>query len=144
METTDEQLAAEIKQLEEDLKNDNSSYGSPETKQKDSILTLFRDILHIKDTTRVGNLKDDEIGTTRLGMRAYKDLAVYAEVENLPLVSAYFHQKANNISETSMSRKGWFGNLMVTSIKKENKGGQTAEKKRGLFNWGSKKEVEEE
>lgn len=129
----------ELKRLEEELKKLDKDYGSPEPERKDNIFKFFREILSIPDTTRVGNLKDTELGQSRLGVRHYLEASIYADAEGLGTVARYLRQKAGIITSTSMSRKGFWSKLFVTQIKKEQKV-TPKEPKKGWF--GAKKEEE--
>ena len=141
---TEEVSDEEIKQLEEELKKlegKDSSYGSPTAVQKESIFKFFNRILTIKDTTRVGNLTAPEIGLSRLSVRGNKSIALYAEVEGLDIVKDYFNNQSNILTESSMAKKGFFLQTVVTQIRKEGKvKSQSSEKKR----WFSSKKVEAE
>lgn len=135
-EVTDE----EIKQLEEELKKlegKDSGYGSPSAQVKESLFKFFDKILTIKDTTRIGNLTTPELGMCRLSVRGNKSIAIYAESEGLDKVRDYFNNQASIITESSMARKGFWSQLFVTQIKKEQKVKEsTPEKKK----WFGKKE----
>ncbi len=133
----------EIKQLEEELKKlegKDTSFGSPTAVQKDSFFKFFRHILDLKDTTRVGNLSNPEIGLGRLSVRGNKSIALYAEAEGLNEVRDYFLGKSNILTESSMARKGFFLQTVITQIKKEGKvKSQNTEKKKWF---GNKQESE--
>ena len=121
---TEEVSDAELKQLEEELKkleDKDTAYGSPSAAVKESLFKFFNKILTIKDTTRIGNLTAPEIGLSRLSVRGNKSISLYAEVEGLDIVSEYFNDQANILTETSMSKKGFWAQLFVTNIKKEGK-----------------------
>ena len=139
---TEEVSTDEIKELEEELKkleDKDTSYGSPKAPEKDSQFKFFRDILRIKDTTRIGNLTAQELGLSKLGVRHYQELALYAEAEGLKVVSKYFTDKSQILTATSMSKKGFWAQLFVTSIKKEQKDKPKEVKKK----WFSKDKSEE-
>ena len=141
--TDDEVSSEELEKLEEELKrleDKDTSYGSPKSPEKDSQFKFFRDILRISDTTRVGNLTAQELGLTKLGVRHYQQIALYAEAEGLKTVSEYLIGQAQIISATSMSKKGFWAELFVTMIKREKKDKPKEEKK----GWFRKKEAESE
>lgn len=125
-EPTDEELEELRQELEE-----TPSYGSPAPEKKDTIFKFFREILHTKDSKKVGNLTDVEINN----MRIYLNLANYGDVEGLNRVSNYLRGKAEIIAATSMGRKGFLAQLFVTQIKKEQKIQRplTEEKKKWFF-----------
>jgi len=138
-EVTDEEIA----KLEEDLKkleDKDTSYGSPSASQKDSLFKFFRSILTMEDTTRVGNLTAQELGISNLSVRGWKRIGHYAEAEGLGLVAEYFNKEAGIITETSMAKKGFFLQTVVTQIKAEKKLKDKSLEKKGFF---SKKPVEE-
>lgn len=110
----------ELRKIDEEIKKlDN--YGSPEIEKKENVFKFFKEILLLPDTTRIGNLGNTELGVTRLGVRHYKELGIYAEAEGLDLVADYLYAKAENVTSTSMSKKGFWPKLFVTQIKKEQK-----------------------
>ena len=112
----------ELARLDEQIKTlDNADYGSPSPEKKENIFKFFREILTQKDTTRIGNLGNAELGQARLGVRHYLELGNYAEVEGLDVVAEYLRSKAGIITSTSMSKKGFWPKLFVTQIKKEQK-----------------------
>ena len=94
-------------------------WDAPSHEVKDNIYKFFRDVLKEEDSTRIGNVKDEELGRATKSIRALHNIADYAEVEELDKVSEYIRNKALTITSTSMSRKGWFLSLAVTQIKKE-------------------------
>ncbi len=136
---TEEVSDEEIKQLEEELKkleSKDTSYGSPKTPDKESLFKFYNKLLTIEDTTRIGNLTAPEIGLSRLSVRGNKSIALYAEAEGLKLVSDYFTDRANIITETSMAKKGFMSQLFFTSIKREKKDKPQTEKRK----WFTKKQ----
>ncbi len=137
----EEVTSDEIKELEEELKkleDKDTSYGSPKAPEKDSLFKFFNKILTIKDTMRIGNLTAPEIGLGRLSVRGNKSIALYAKAENLNTVAEYFNDLSNILTESSMSKKGFWSQLFVTQIKAEKKiKDKTSEKKKWF---GGKKE----
>lgn len=142
---TEEVSDEEIKQLEEELKkleDKDTSYGSPTAIQKDSLFKFFRDILTLKDTTRVGNLSAPEIGLSRLSVRGNKHIARYAEAEGLDIVKDYFGDMSNILTESSMAKKGFFLQTVVTQIKAEKKLKSGMPEKKKWFSGKEKVEAE--
>ena len=132
----------ELKRLEEELKKleEPTSYGFPEAEKKENIFKFFKEILSLKDTTRIGNLGSSELGTTKLGTRHFKEVGLFADVMGLDKVALYLNNRAEILSSTSMSRKGFWAKLFVTQIKKE----QKIEPKEVKKGWFSKKTPEGE
>lgn len=132
----------DIKKLEDDLKKlESLDYGSPEPQKKEGLFKFFREILSQKDTTRIGNLSTTELGVTRLGVRPLQELSLYADAEGLDLVADYLSDKADVLTSTSMSKKGFWSKLFVTQIKHEKKETPKEAKKSWL---GKKEEGAEE
>lgn len=136
------QLEEELKALEELEETGGKSYGSPTPEKKDNMFKFFREVLTLKESWKVGNLKDEEIGKSRLGVRSYLELAQYAEAENLDLVATYFTGKADIVSAPTMGRKGFMAQLFVTQIKKEQTIKEPSTKKKLWFG-GNKDEPRE-
>ena len=128
------ELEEELKELVEGEGEGKTDYGSPEPEKKESMYKFFREIINLKESWKVGNLKDEEIGQIRLGVRSYLDLARYAQAENLDLVKDYFIDKADIVAAPTMGRKGFMAQLFVTQIRKEQKiKDPSALKKKGWF-----------
>lgn len=104
----------------------------PVPPSKDSIFKFFREILNKLDSSKVANLENKELGMLPHTVRRYIDLSNYASVEELDGLAAYMMAKAETISSTSMSKKGFFTELFVTQIKKDKKV-QPVERKQGFF-----------
>lgn len=126
----------ELKQLESELDEQlaklgatDSSYGSPKAPTKDNMLLLFRDLIKSQDSRKVSNLGKIELHN----VRSYLNIALYADAEGLDLVSLYLQNKAENTLSTAMSKKGFFAQLIVTNIKKEQKLRTPELKKKGWF-----------
>lgn len=136
------EIDEEIKKVEEEIKNLEdkgvtleSQYGSPEPEKKDSIYKFFREILHLPESWKVGNLKNDEIGRSRLSVRSYLELAEFNYSEGQNKVANYFKKKADIVASTSMGRDGFVVKTIVTSIKKEDKGNNTPMKRTLFGGW---------
>jgi hypothetical protein len=129
LENIDEELAkleSELKRLDSE-DGGNSMLPSPE--KKDSTLMLFRELIISPDSRKFGNLNNDDLKYVRHILH----VANFFESQNLKPYAAYMRTKAENILSTSMSHKGWFGNLIVTQIKKETKVSGTPIQKQGWF-----------
>ena len=127
-------------------KQDDNSYdyhqGYPEQSIKDSIIKFFRDILKLKDSTKVSNINKTDLHNVRL----FKDTGAYLEAEGNTELKKYFDVMAENILSTAMSKDGFFLNTAVTQVRKVQrvKGEPSPEKKGGLFSFGGKNENQEQ
>ncbi len=137
--SSEEIMDEEIRKLEEELKKleskDTSIDTSPSPERKDSTLVLFRELIKSPDSRKFSNLGKEEIRY----LNSQLNIAHYLDAEGLDEVGNYLRSKTENTLALSMSKKGWFGNLIVTQIKKEQKVNQPQEPKKGLFNFGKSK-----
>ncbi len=101
------------------LQENSLAYGSPTPEQKDSQLKLFRDIKDTDDSRKVANLDKTELGNVKIGVRSYHSIALFCESQRLFALATYFTEEAEIIQATSMSKKGFFLNTIVTQIKRE-------------------------
>lgn len=138
-----DELEKQINELEASgLDEEMAGFAKPS--MKDGIYKFFRELLHTKDSKKIGNLREEEIGKVRMGVRHYLDLALYAEAENLNKVGDYLRAKGENILATSMSRKGFLSQLFVTQIKRDQKVIPQQPQKKGLFGGGKQQEAIQE
>lgn len=105
---------------EEDASQANAeeSYGYyPQAKQKDSIFTFFRHILGIKDSSKVGNLTERELGQLGLSVRGCQYLSLIGRTLHNQPFSQFFNSESQIALATSASRKGWLTELVVSQKK---------------------------
>ena len=98
----------EIETLEE------MGYGAPQAEEKQNIFTFFKRVIFMKDTTRTGNLTNDELGIVTIPLRTNLELSLYAKKMGLLGVASYFKEKAHITSDSSLSREGFLDKLAVT------------------------------
>lgn len=116
----------------------DGSQEFPTYNPKDNIFKFFRHILTLKDSTKVANLQDLELGKMRLSMRSNLELAAYADAEGLDVVANYFKRKAEILASTSMGRKGFFLQTSVTQIRKDQKIQMANQQPQKKSFWGKK------
>lgn len=133
----------ELQKMEEDLKKLESGYGSPDPPKKEVIYKFFKEILSSRDSTKTANLSGNELGIAKIGVRHLQEIANYAEAEQLPMVADYLRDKAEIILSTSMSKKGFWSQLLVTQIKRESKAKDVEAVKKKKW-WGGKTKEEGE
>lgn len=95
------------------------AYGDyyPSPKEKDSIYSFFRKVLGLKDTTRVANLDKRELGNLQLSVRSNQYLSMVGGILNNKPYSDFFGKQSEIITSTSMAKKGWFTELVVSQKK---------------------------
>jgi len=123
---------------------DNSRLISEFNECKFQIFRLHDSWETIKRHIRAGNLIDwnTELDIIFLELTTDQEIALYAEAEGLDKVGRYLRNKGDIIPATSMSRKGFFIEAIITQIKKEKKIGEPKDKKGGW--WFAKKKTGEE
>jgi len=128
-----ENIDEEIAKLEQELKRldaeDSGGSIMPSSEKKDSTLMLFRELIVSPDSRKFSNLNNEDLKY----VRHILNIAAFFDSQNLRPYADYLKAKAENILSTSMSHKGWFGNLIVTQIKKETKVSGTPIEKKGWF-----------
>jgi len=100
----------------DDLGEDDDITGSEPT-PLGGIFQLF-DIIHKKkDSTKVSNLNKVELGELGISVRESMRIAVLADTFHHPTFARFFRAQAGIISDSSMSKDGWFAELIVSSKK---------------------------
>ncbi len=107
----------------EDTNDYSEAYGSPEPEEKMNQHTFLSNAVKSKDTLRVTNLNEQELGRPMFSIRFLLDMedicnlylgdmAKQLGIENR--VSDYFKQKIINITDSGMSKEGFTSLLNVT------------------------------
>lgn len=94
----------------------------PASRQPDSLFGLFKSVWRTTDSSKVGNLDKSEIGDLGISVRHAQEISNFSRYLRHPGVSKHFANLAEITLATSMSRKGWFVELFVTSKKFAHKG----------------------
>lgn len=94
--------------------------------------TFFTNVIKSIDTTKTGNVNDEELGVSKLPVRTYKELALFCnDVADEKTWGEYFDKMSEIQTSTSLSKEGFILRLVqttkkelsdVTPIKKKNKG----------------------
>jgi len=119
--------------------------NEPTAEEKHSVFTFLYNIALSKDTTKVGNLRDDkdinELGHPCYTVRGAKEMAHISErIMGNQYFADYFNAEAENTTATSLSREGFLVRQASTQTK------QVADiTKRKTINkgWFGKKNIEE-
>lgn len=106
---------------EEDSLNQSSEedydFGGSEPPPLGGIYGLFKNVLKEPDTKRVSNLTKEELGIWDLSVRDCERIALIARTFNHKGVAEFFEKQSRIITDTAMSKSGWFTELFVTSKK---------------------------
>lgn len=108
------------------------AYGGSPAEQKQTAHSFLHAIATSDDTTKTGFLTDQEVGLPQHSVRTYKKCALIAEkIANNQKIQEYFTARAEIMTATSLSRRGFLAQLAVvqkrqledvTKPKRENKG----------------------
>ncbi len=106
---------------EDDFDSDDSDedfgFGGAEPEPLGGIYGLFKETLNRKDSKKVSNLRNEELGQWNLSVRDCERIALISKTFKHPGVAAFFINQSRIITDTAMSRNGWFAELFVTSKK---------------------------
>lgn len=95
----------------------------PSARRPDSLFSLFRSVWRTSDSTKVANLDPkSELGNLNISVRDAQKIGYVANMLGHNEVGKYFKKIAEITLATSMSKKGWFPELFVTSKKFAHKG----------------------
>ena len=138
MEEQEKQLSEEDKEILKEY----LGYGAPVPEEKYNVHSFLNKVATASDTTKVGYLKEEELGMPLKTLRTHKEMALIAHkiMDNQGL-GDYYNAKGEITTSTSLSKNAKLINLAViqkkivedeTKPRKENKG------------WFKKKEPEGE
>lgn len=97
---------------------EEQQFGSyPNQIPKETIFTFFNNILGLKDSSKVANLDKRELGMLDLSVRNCEYLAKLGTMLHNKAYNDYFMTKAEITLATSMSKKGWLPELVVSQKK---------------------------
>ena len=86
--------------------------------QKQNPTTFFTEVIKAEDTTKTGNLTQEELGEPQLPLRSSKELELICEdlIDN-PSWASYFRKQAEILTSTSLSKDAILIKLLVTNKK---------------------------
>jgi len=94
-----------------------SETGGSEPVPLGGLYGLFKDVSRQPDTKRVSNLTKEELGIWNLSVRDCERIALIAETFHHDGVAKFFRNQSRIITDTAMSKQGWFTELFITSKK---------------------------
>lgn len=108
----EEELVEQEEERQEEYDEQTPAY-SP----KDDLYSLFWKVVKSRDSSKVGNLKKDELGMLDLSVRDCQKIALLARTLAHPGFAIFFEKQAEIILATSASREGWLPTLFVSQRK---------------------------
>lgn len=111
---TDEEK--ERREAEQDKRDEEiaRAYGYPLPEVKHNVHTFLNAVLTAQNTTKVGNLTNEELGSPNLPVRVSQELALFCDKMNKPFYQDYFTKEAEITLATSLSREGKLITLATT------------------------------
>lgn len=100
---------------EQDEFVDEEDYGGSEPKPLGGIYGLFDTVLNKPRSTKVSNLNKEELGHLGISVRDCMRIALLGESFGHIKFANFFLKQSGIISDSSMSKDGWFTELFVTS-----------------------------
>lgn len=86
--------------------------------QSSGVHSFLTSVVRTDDTTKLGNLKEEEIGTPRISLRGLKELKLFSkEIAEEDEWADYFGKLAEIQTSTSLSEKALLSRLAVTQKK---------------------------
>ena len=107
----------DFQNYQQELQEDQQFGNYPEATPRESIFTFFRHILGIRDSSKVANLDKRELGMLDLSVRNSEHLAGLGYMLHNKSYGDFFMKKAEITLATSMSKKGWLPELVVSQKK---------------------------
>lgn len=115
---------------------------SPTGEDKFNVHRFLDNVAKASDTTKTGNLTEEELGMPKLPARTYKELALFCDdVANMDYFSDYFRKKAEILTSTSLSKDAKLITLAISQMRNITQRLKTKQQNKG---WFSKKKPEEE
>jgi hypothetical protein len=94
------------------------NYGSPEEVTAENVYTfLKRAVFETPETFKVGNLKQPELGQPQIPVRTWLNIALSFKMRKRLGLNQYCRDKANILTDTSLSRDATALKLAVTQKK---------------------------
>lgn len=107
--------------------------------EKHNVHSFLTKVVENEDTTKIGNLSEEELGMPKLPVRSQQELALFAEATGQPFLAKFFKDEAEITLATSLSKEGKLIDLAV--INRREVGDVTKRKpNRGWFGMRKKEE----
>lgn len=91
--------------------------GGSEPKPLGGIYQLFEEVLNKPRSTKVSNVNKEELGNLGISVRDSMRIALFANTFGHKIFANFFLNQAGIITDSAMSKDGWFTELFVTSKK---------------------------
>lgn len=107
---------------------------APVGEEKQNVHTFLHNVAVAKDTTKTGNLSEQETGTPKLPLRTHKELELFCrDIMNQKEFADYFKKKAEILTSTSLSKDAKLISLAVVQERKISSIAGVRKKNKGWF-----------
>lgn len=107
---------------------------------KSNIHTFLNNVVKTKDTTRIGNIKEEELGMPLLPLRTVKELSLICDmIPSMSTFTDYFNEMSEITTAPSLSKEGFLIKQATISRKEF---ADTTKPKKENKGWFKKKEPE--
>ena len=108
--------------------------AAPMPEEKHSVHSFLHKVATSEDTTKLGFLKDEELGIPKLPLRTHKELAIFCkDVGNMSSFAEFFGKMGEITTSTSLSRDAKLLELAVINRRQLEDVTKRPRTKRGFF-----------
>lgn len=112
----------------------NQSALFPQVSPLYNVHKFLHDVSTALDTTKTGNVSEEELGLASFNVRTLKDVQAYCNMMGKKHYADYFSQKSENITATSLSKDGFLDKLAVLTRQEQRLAElKTRKKNKGWF-----------
>jgi len=131
----EEELSVEDRQILQSL----VGYGSQIPEGKESVFSFFKHVATADDTTKLGNLSEEELGIPRHPLRTFKNASLLAKnITDYPELADILSTKGEILTSTSLSKDALLVRLAVTQKRELADVTKTRKKNKGMFGFRKK------
>ena len=93
---------------------------APVPDEKHSVFSFLHKVAIAGDTTKLGNLNEEEVGHPKLPLRTLKELSLFCkDIADMEYFSDYFDRKAEIMTATSLSKEALLLKLAVVTRREQ-------------------------
>lgn len=119
---------------EEQVKEYGEEMVRQYSQEKSNTHTFFTKVIQNDDTTKTGNMSEEELGNPQITVRGLKELELFSkDIEDSTLWSDYFKNMSEIQTSSSLSKDGFLLRLSVTQKKELADVTQKPKKNKGWF-----------
>jgi hypothetical protein len=103
---------------EEQVRAYGEEIARQQAQEKSNLHSFFTKVIQNPDTTKTGNVSEEELGNPQISIRGLKELELFCrDIEKNNLWADYFKNMSEIQTSSSLSKEGFLLKLSVTSKK---------------------------